>query len=105
VQDADSWPLVAQRRGTQPRDKSLVVTAGGVEKPATHRVEHRRQRVEHLLHPREATERPEQADGLAGRLRRLDEGRDELEGLACDREQPIPQEVELLRPRERLGGT
>ena len=104
VQHADAGVVVAQRRGTEPRDERVVGASGRVEKPAAHRLEDGRQRIERLLHPGEAAQGAEEADRLARAKRRVDERRDELEGLPRHVDEPVPHEVELVRPRRPLEG-
>jgi hypothetical protein len=54
------------------------------------------------LHPREASQRPKETDGIAGRPCRVGEGRDDLDGLPRHLDEPIPHEAKIVRPLEPL---
>src|SRR5439155_23857756 len=70
VQHADARRVVgAQAARAQPLYERVVVAASGVEEPAAHGVEGRRQRIERLLHAREAAQRAIEIEGVVGGAR------------------------------------
>jgi hypothetical protein len=81
MQHAHLRLVIAQGGRAQSGDQSIVVAAGGLEKPAAHRIEDGREGIESLLHAREAAESAVETDGPLRRLRRVHESPHQLDGL------------------------
>ena len=102
VEHAAARLVLTQGRLAQPRHEGVVVAPRGLEKPAAHRVQHGRQRVERLLERREAAQRPVEADGLLGHFGRGGEGLQQADGLPRHLDEAAAHEIEVGRPGGRF---